>query len=281
MSDLKAVTENVVPSSIKQVGIITKYTFLDYFRSRRFLILAIITLLIGFLLTFAVGYYNPPGFKQSALDFYSNWWGNATTFVVILSGIFFGGDAISGEFQNKTGYFSIPNPIRRSSIYVGKWLAAFIASTVILGVFTVITLGNGLAYFGLNVPFQFWESLLFTWIYLVAVLGVTFFFSALFKSSSIAILTTVILFLFAFNIVELIMTAFAQVEPWFILTYGAGIISSVFSVPYPPHTTVLDAGPLHLTTYVATIPEGIVIMAVYFLVTFILGLLLFQRKEFT
>jgi ABC-2 type transport system permease protein len=138
-----------------------------------------------------------------------------------------------------------------------------------------------LAYFGLNVPFQFWESLLFTWIYLVAVLGVTFFFSALFKSSSIAILTTVILFLFAFNIVELIMTAFAQVEPWFILTYGAGIISSVFSVPYPPHTTVLDAGPLHLTTYVATIPEGIVIMAVYFLVTFILGLLLFQRKEFT
>jgi ABC-type transport system involved in multi-copper enzyme maturation permease subunit len=110
MSDLKAVTENVVPSSIKQVGIITKYTFLDYFRSRRFLILAIITLLIGFLLTFAVGYYNPPGFKQSALDFYSNWWGNATTFVVILSGIFFGGDAISGEFQNKTATSAFPTP---------------------------------------------------------------------------------------------------------------------------------------------------------------------------
>jgi ABC-2 type transport system permease protein len=281
MSDLKAVTENAVPSSIAQVGIITKYTFLDYFRSRRFLILAIITLLIGFLLTFAVGYYNPPAFKASALDFYSNWWGSVTTFVVILSGIFFGGDAISGEFQNKTGYFSIPNPLRRSSIYMGKWLAAFIASTIILGIFTVITLGNGLYYFGFNVPAEFWESLLFTWIYLVAVLGFTFFFSALFKSSSIAILTTVILFLFAFNIIELVTSALAQVEPWFILTYGAGIISNVFTVPYPPHTTVTDAGPLHLTTYVATIPEGIAIMLVYFVVTFIVGLLLFKRKEFT
>ncbi|XES77223.1 MAG: ABC transporter permease [Candidatus Bathyarchaeia archaeon] len=281
MSNLNGVAENVVPSSIKQVGIITKYTFLDYFRSRRFLILAVITLLIGFLLTFAVGYYDPPIFKSSALNFYSNWWGSVTTFVVILSGIFFGGDAISGEFQNKTGYFSIPNPIRRSSIYIGKWLAAFTASSVILGIFTVITLGNGLFYFGFDIPVQFWESLLFTWIYLVSVLGFTFFFSALFKSSSIAILTTVILFLFAFNIIELVVTVFAQVEPWFILTYGAGIISNVFSVPYPPHITVIDAGPLNITTFVATIPEGIAIMSAYFLVTFILGLLLFQRKEFT
>jgi len=281
MSNPKAVAENAVPSSIAQVGIITKYTFLDYFRSRRFLILSIITLLIGGLLTFAVGYYNPPAFKSSALAFYSTWWGNAITFVVILSGIFFGGDAISGEFQNKTAYFGIPNPIRRSSIYIGKWLGAFIASTIILVMFTVITLGNGLAYFGLNVPLQFWESLLFTWLYMVAVLGFTFFFSALFKSSSIAILTTVILFLFVFGIVELIASTFAQVEPWFILTYGAGIISNVFTVPYPPHIMVIDTGPLQLTTYVASIPEGIAIMAVYFVVMFVLGLVLFERKEFT
>jgi ABC-2 type transport system permease protein len=47
-----------------------------------------------------------------------------TVSMVILSGIFFGGDALFGEFQNKTGYFTIPNPVRRSSIYVGKWIAA-------------------------------------------------------------------------------------------------------------------------------------------------------------
>jgi len=107
---------NSVPSSLTQVRITMKYTFLEYFRSRRFLILLIITLLIAALLTILVAWRSPPSFLSSNLSFYSSWWGGAITFVIILSGIFFGGDAISGEFQNKTGYFGMPNPIRRSSV---------------------------------------------------------------------------------------------------------------------------------------------------------------------
>ena len=139
-----------------QIGITMKYTFLEYFRSRRFLILLIITLLIAALLTIIVAWRRPESFLSSNLGFYSSWWGTAVTFVIILSGIFFGGDAISGEFQNKTGYFGIPNPIRRSSIYIGKWISAFLAATAILGVFTVITVANGVYYFGSSgVPYQF------------------------------------------------------------------------------------------------------------------------------
>jgi len=167
MSQNQTRSGNTVPGSIAQIGIITKYTFLDYFRSRRFLVLVVITALIGILLTAAIGYYRPQALIADSLSFYSSWWGNITTFVIILTGIFFGGDAISGEFQNKTGYFSIPNPIRRSSIYVGKFLAALIASTLILAIFTVITIGNGLYYFPSGIPSQFGESLLFSWITLL------------------------------------------------------------------------------------------------------------------
>jgi ABC-2 type transport system permease protein len=281
MSQNQTRSGNTVPGSIAQIGIITKYTFLDYFRSRRFLVLVVITALIGILLTAAIGYYRPQALIADSLSFYSSWWGNITTFVIILTGIFFGGDAISGEFQNKTGYFSIPNPIRRSSIYVGKFLAALIASTLILAIFTVITIGNGLYYFPSGIPSQFGESLLFSWSYLVAVLGFTFFFSSVFKSSAISILVTVILFLFGFNIIDVVVSAFAHVEPWFILTYGAAILSSVFTVPYPPHVNTINAGPITLTTYVATIPEGLAIMILYFAVTIVLGLVFFERREFT
>src|SRR4030042_3247291 len=166
MSETGSVSSNKMPSSMTQVGIMMKYTFLDYFRSRRFFILLTITLLISGLLTFIVGYYRPGSFLASDLSFYGGWWGNSVTFVIVLSGVFFGGDAISGEFQNKTGYFGIPNPIRRSSIYIGKWLAAFVAATTILGVFTVITVANGLYYFP-TVPSEFALSLLFAWFYLV------------------------------------------------------------------------------------------------------------------
>ena len=275
---------NRVPSSIAQVGITMKYTFLDYIRSRRFFILLTITLLISALLTFVVGYYRPESFLSSDLSFYSSWWGNSVTFVIVLSGVFFGGDAISGEFQNKTGYFGIPNPIKRSSIYIGKWLSAFLAATVILTVFATITVGNGMYYFGLNVPYQFGESVLFAWFYLAAVLGFTFFFSSIFKSNSMSILVTIILFLFVFNLIQALITNLVKIEPWFILTYGAQIIGNILTVPYPPHTQITSLGPnsrVTLTTYNAPVAEGLAIIGLYFIATAILGLILFERKEFT
>ncbi|HTY74696.1 MAG TPA: ABC transporter permease [Candidatus Nanoarchaeia archaeon] len=268
-----------VPSSLTQTIIITKYTLLDYIRSRRFYILLAFTLLISVLLTAVAAYY-PSDFRPDNLGFYGNWWGNTATFVVILSAVFFGGDAISGEFQNKTGYFGVPNPIRRSSIYVGKYLSAFIASTVILAIFAGVTVGNGVFYFG-SVPTQFVESLLFTWLYLIAALGFTFFFSSLFKNSSYSILVTAIVFLFVFNIVDLLVQRFAQIEPWFMITYGSGIIGNILTVPYPDHITTAETlRGVTRTLYNVTVPEGLAILSIYFFVTAIIGLLLFERKEF-
>src|SRR5208337_320591 len=176
MTETNFESKNEVPTSIAQVGTIMKYALLDYLRGRRFFIMLIITALISVLLTVLVGYYRPDAFLLSNLTFYNSWWGTSVTFVVVLSAIFFGGDAISGEFQNKTGYFGVPNPIRRSSIYIGKWLSAFIAATAIFVVFTVITLANGVYYFGSSgFPYQFGWSLLFAWLYLAAVMGLTFF----------------------------------------------------------------------------------------------------------
>jgi ABC-2 type transport system permease protein len=223
----------------------------------------------------------------------------SVTFIIAFSGIFFGGDAISGEFQNKTGYFGVPNPIRRSSIYVGKWLAAFIAATIILVIFTAITVANGTYYFGLNVPYQFGLSVLFAWFYLVAVLGFTFFFSSLFKSSSMSILVTAILLLFAFTLIQGLVADLVQVEPWFILTYGGQIIGNILAVTlnasgayvpsYPSHVSVTTrnvgvgarAHTVTVTSFNATVPEGLAIIALYFIITSILGLVLFERKEFT
>ena len=276
--------KNVVPSSMAQVGTVMKYTLLDYLRSRRFFIMLIITALISVLLTVLVGYYRPDSFLATELSFYNGWWGTTVTFVVVLSAIFFGGDAISGEFQNKTGYFGVPNPIRRSSIYIGKWLAAFIASAVMLGIFTVVTVGNGLYYFS-GVPFQFGESILFALFYMVAVLGFTFFFSSLFKSSSMSILVTAILFLFVFTLLNELIVALVHIEPWFLINYGANIIGNVLMSPYPPHsTTTTGIGfrgqPTTTTTFYATIPEGLAIMGIYFVITAVVGLILFERKEF-
>jgi ABC-2 type transport system permease protein len=288
-----------------QIGTITRYNFLNYFRARRFYVMLAIILLISLLLTVLVGYYRPIAFlgipgtpaSTAVLGFYGAAWGGSGTLsfanlVVILSAALFGGDAISGEFQNRTGYFLVPNPIRRSAIYIGKWLAALAASTIILIIFAGIIMANGLFYFPGNFPWQFAESLGFAWVYLVAALSLTFAFSSLFKSSSISILMSVILLLFVFGIIDDVSEFVAGVEPWFSITYGAGVITNILNNPYPQHVVTESLGALagganrtsarfQITTFNATVPEGLEILVIYFIVMAVLGLWLFERKEFT
>ena len=269
--------------SLAQVGVIAKYNFLNYFRARRFYVMLAIVLLITLLLSIAIGYYKPAGLVGTAgtsLGFYSTVWGSFISLLVILLTAFFGGDAISAEFQNRTGYFLVPNPIRRSAIYVGKWFAALTASTIMLLLYSLIIMANGFYYFPGSIPNEFLQALLYAWIYLVAALSLAFAFSSLFKSSSIAIFMSVILLLIAFPIVDLVSSAFANVEPWFSITYGAEIV-----------TQVLNKGPTALTggpgarvvggLFVPTIPEGLEILGAYFIIAAVLGLWLFQHKEFT
>ncbi|MEM3557375.1 MAG: hypothetical protein QW839_05735, partial [Conexivisphaerales archaeon] len=104
--------------------------------------------------------------------------------------------------------------------------------------------------------------------------------SSLFKSSSVAILTTVVLMLFAFSLIQELIDAFVHVEPWFLITYGAGIIGNILTVPYPSHILTTHFGHVVVTSYAVTVPEGIAILVAYFAVTVILGLVLFERKEF-
>ena len=270
--------------SLAQVGIIAKYNFLNYFRARRFYVMLAIVVIISGLFTFLVAYYQPPGLVGSgdALNFYRGGWGSFAAFVVVLSTAFFGGDAISGEFQNRTGYFLVPNPIRRSAIYIGKWIAALAASTMILGLFALIMMANGLYYYPGTLPSEFLQSLAYAWFYLVAALSLMFAFSSLFKSTSISILMGVILLLFVFNFVDLIISTVAGIEPVYSIVYGAGIISNVLTVPFPAHVTTIPAGPrFDISTYNATIPEGLAILAIYFVVMALVGLFLFERKEFT
>lgn len=268
---------NKVPSGLAQCGVQTEFEFMNYLRSARFYILLAIVATVGIAIMAVMYVYKPSTYLSSPTAFYSVWWGTVVNLCVILTGVFFGADAISTEFQNKTGYYLLPNPVRRSSIYIGKWIASFLASAIAIGVYAAITIADGAIYFGFNIPYQFGESFVFTLFYIFPILGVSFFISSVFKNNSYSILVTAILLLFGFNYITPLITAFSNSEPWYVLTYGAGIIKNVLSSSgYPPHEVVIAGS----SSYNATIPEGLAIMFAYFSVTTILGILLFEKKDF-
>jgi ABC-2 type transport system permease protein len=268
---------NKVPSTLTQCGVQAEFEFRNYLRSTRFYILLAVVATIGIAIAAVIYVYRPSTYLSSPMAFYSTWWGSIVNFCVILTGIFFGADAISTEFQNRTGYYLLPNPVKRSSIFIGKWIASFFASAIAIGVYAAITVVDGAIYFGLNVPYQFGESFVFALFYIFPILGVSFMISSMFKNNSYSILLTAILLLFGFNYITPLITTLANSEPWYVLTYGAGIIANVLSsTGYPPHEVMIAGS----SSFKATIPEGLVIMFVYFMVTSILGLLLFDKKDF-
>ena len=268
---------NKVPSDLAQCRVQAEFEFMNYLHSTRFYILLAIVVTIGVAIMAVMYIYQPATYLSSPLAFYSVWWGSIVNLCVILSGIFFGADAISTEFQNKTGYYLLPNPVRRSSIYFGKWIASFLASAIAIGVYAAITIADGAIYFGLNIPYQFGESFIFAILYILPIIGVSFFISSMFKNNSYSILVTAILLLFGFEYITPLITALSNSEPWYVLTYGAGIISNILSsTGYLPHEVVV-AG---FSSYHATIPEGLAIIFAYFAVTTILGLALFEKNDF-
>ncbi|HKW05612.1 MAG TPA: ABC transporter permease [Nitrososphaerales archaeon] len=266
---------NSVPSGLAQC--VTQTEFVNYLRSTRFYILLSIVATIGIAIMAVMYVYKPANYVSSPIAFYSLWWGTVVNLCVILTDIFFGADAISTEFQNKTGYYLIPNPVRRSSIFIGKWTASFLASAIAIGVYGAITLADGTIYFGLNVPYQFGESFLFALFYIFPILGVSFLISSVFKNNSYSILVTAILLLFGFNYIAPLITGLSNTEPWYVLSYGAGIITNVLSSSGYPANEVGIGGS---STYYATIPEGLAIMLAYFLASTIIGMILFEREDF-
>ena len=272
------------PSSI-QVLRLVRYQLRDYLMSRRFILMLGIVGILGFILTAVVGYYRPAGLLGTSANFYSQLWAGGVTIVIIFAGVIFGGDAIAGEFQNKTGYFLMGLPIRRATVYTGKYIAAFVSAFVALTAFAVILVGNAAFYFGGGAfTLAFGESFLLAIVYLLALLGATFLFSSLFKTSTYAVLVVAVMFIFGFSILQTVIALIVKVEPWFIISYASPIIGYPFDPMIPPHLvteTLGGPGGPTVTTWNPTYLEGIFIMLGYFAFTAVGGLLLFEREEFS
>jgi len=124
------------PNNIRQIGIVTRYELLKYLRGRRLLAIILLTVIIsGIFLVVppAIGSQyskDPTEFVMNMLRFLG--------VLSILSATFFGADAIVSEFESKTGYFLFPNPIRKTTIFLGKFIASALVSVGVIALYYLI-----------------------------------------------------------------------------------------------------------------------------------------------
>lgn len=272
---------NVAPSDVSQIGIVVKYDFLKYLRSRRLVgMLAIVTLVL--LLITALPPLLGNSYADDANEFI-NTYASFASILIIIGATLFAGDAIVSEFQNRTGYLLFPKPVRRWVILAGKFLASMGAMFLVLLLYYGVALLLGLAITG-SFSVLGVESLLLAMLYATAALSVGFLISSIMKGTTGAQILTFALFLFIFTIITGVFTL-SDVEPWFVVTYSGGTINYITQDPYPTGAASgvgpggLAPGAVEMTSYYPNIGVAIAVMAAYALVSLVLAYYFFSRRE--
>ncbi len=278
------VTQNKVkiiattPSDFDQVGVVIRYDFLKYLRSRRLLGIIAIEALVLLLITALPPLLGRP--YASNADGFINNYATFVTILVVIGATLFAGDAIVSEYQSHTGFLLFPNPVKKWVLLTGKFIASTGAMFLVLVIYYGVALGLGLAITGgfstLGV-----ESLLLAMLYALAALAVGYLASTVMKGSTGALILTFALFLFIFNIVQEVLSL-ANVNPSFILTFAGGTVGYITQVPYPVTSSATfgkGAQSITMTTFIPDIGVSIAVMVCYFVVALALSYFFFKRRE--
>ena len=279
--------ETAAPSDVRQIGTVTKYELIKYLRGRRLLAIILLTVITSALILVVPPAAGAP-FDKDPTDFITT----VLHFVVallVLSTTFFGADAIVSEFESKTGYFLFPYLIRKTTIFLGTFVASALVSVGAISLYYVIQVLSVRVIDGsilVNTGLSFAYSL----VSLLAILVVAYLFSAVMRSSVYSIMLTFFTFFLILPIVDALGTI-AKFKPWFSITFANGISQYIFQNPYPTDKVLSATAPLELSAavggtqassivqYYPDVRLNLVVMAAYFVVAFVFSILLVQRRE--
>ena len=268
-----------VPSDVEQVFLVAKYDILKHIRSKRLMAIGVILGLILVLITY-LGVTNNL-YQHDINGFISNYAGFVSTLIVI--GVtLFAGDAIVAEFQGRTGYLLFPNPVKKSSLYAGKFLASVGVMTLVIVVYYLVAIVIGLVYTGSFTELSIY-SMLLAILYGAAATGVAFLISATMKTSTASLVLTFFMLFMILTLVSQVMSI-AAIKPTGELTFESGTISDILQNPYPVDTVRnLSMGGngsgFVFHTYHDPVGPAVAVEFVWLIATYALGYVAFKRRE--
>lgn len=281
---MMALSKTSVMEDFAHIYISIKFEMQKHLKRKRLVIALLLAVAIP-ILFYAIPKIWDVGFIGTAKLFLSS----SLSFIsllIIISSALFAGDAISGEFERKTALLIFPTPQRRTSIFVGKYCSALIAISAIVSLYYLVTLVEVMVIYGIDgVPYEMAISYLLALLYGCSVLSLTFFFSSILRG----VVSSTLMGFFALMMILPILSVLlmlAKVEPWFIVTYSAGLITNVFGLP------IQMGGPFGafggqeghpgaqmFMLYQPDFTSGVAVMTLYALLFLMISIILADRKE--
>jgi ABC-2 type transport system permease protein len=266
-------------SDLRNVYLMARFELLKQVKRRRILMMVILAILLPLIF-----YVVPPAFDidypDHALSFASLNLG-FITLLIIISGAIFAGDAITSEFEKKTGLLLFPSPQRGTTIFVGKYIAATLAVFLVVSLYYLITiLEMAQIYGGDSVTVAMGKSYLLALIYSAAVVSIIYFLSAIFRKS---ITSSILGFFFLMMILPIItmVLMLVDVDPWWSVTFQADLISDVLGTGSSGSFRAGD-GPgegMDIGSFAPDFYTGTYVMVAHAIIFFITAVIFAERRR--
>lgn len=163
-------------------------------------------------------------------------------FLILIIAVTFGGGIIAEDFEKETGNLLFPK-IQKNRLLAGRIIARyFYAAICVIFFYALVGISTLIKYEW--VPSIVWESMGWALLYTFAVFSFMILFSSFMKRTASAMIVGMIIVLMVFQLTSMIlMFTGVTIEPLFVLTYYANIITSWFNMPAERFTEVGFGGP--------------------------------------
>lgn len=273
---------------LKKFSVSTVYYFKNYYRSRSFYLMLIISLLVSALMTFfSLRYVNqlPDLFPRVNLtnigsatkeSIFGYVWSYILLDLPVFASVFFGSTAISSEIENRTAFHIFTLPIGRLNLLLSKYLAAVLVTVITVAIYLMFEAATFIYLFPGPLVINYFNSLWLLIVFIFSMTAFTFLISSIFNKNTYAYITVFLIYFLVFNAYQLISEFLYNTTPFYLLNIAATIVSKAYmNVALSPFNFTFSLSP-------ATMPEiiqSVAIMLVYAVVSLAISAVIFERKE--
>ena len=267
-----------LPSQSSQILTVCQFEILKFLRGKK--ILATIAIALAVSLALVVTPQIIQIDSQLTVRDYVSFPLGFLPYLLVISAAFFGSNSLLSEFHERTGYALFPNPVSKTTIWLGKFLAAELVSFLIIGIyFGVIISAAELKY--QTFPEEIFYSLGFALVSVTCMMSIAFLVSSIFRGPTGAAVLVFFLFIMILPIIDQVLIGFADTKPWFTPTFSSKIIEHILIVPYPSDLVPgdLPRGPFDVHRFVPYVSESLLVLGGYIIASSVLSILAFKKRE--
>lgn len=256
-----------IADDLRQSYVVMKNEMTKFFRGKRmllFLALVVTVLLLITVLPYALGGGLPKDPKELIVTYVS-----FVSLLILLAATLFASVTIVSEYEERTALILFTRPIKKSSIFLGKFLASLIIGIAFVGLYYLLVALISLIVAG-GVDIGLAKSLLLALMYVIGTFGIAILISSVMKKASTSTIVVFMMLLIILPIISAVVIVSlttdiynvdSYYDAWWMLDQAANAITNVIS-------TTVD------------IARESLVMVVWGIVPTLIAFILFRRREF-